>query len=284
MSRPPREVQRSEVRRQELEFYDAVVKRSSSPGRRFAQEAAEGEERYDYYRLMLASPEMSYHLSHMGRLVRSVGLGEGSYSHYDREFADQVLCPLLGTNLVLRTHIPDAVRVGVRIEAIEALQNGRDENLTEDESAAATFVRQIALLEMTDETWERMERRLGERGTIELMIFVGLLGMIIRMQSALGMPAASDEEIPPDDRGPQGGARTAVGSSSTAPAASPERRRAAGAAPAPDQRRRSSMPAIPLQLSRAAPNSAAAAIASPRVANQNSASWAPGSSASPTRR
>jgi hypothetical protein len=195
MSRPPREVERSEVRPDELEFYDGVVKRSTSPGRRFAEAAPEGEVRYDYYRLMLQSPEMSYHLSQMGRLVRSVGLTEGSYSHTDREFVDQVLCPLLGTNLVLPLHIPDAVTAGVRIEAIEALQNGRDEDLTEDELLLATFVRQVTQLEMTDETWERMEARLGERGTVEYMIFTGLLNMILRMQSALGVPEASDEEI-----------------------------------------------------------------------------------------
>ena len=152
---------------------------------------------------MLASPEMSYHLSQMGRLVRAAGLNPGSYSHADREFVDQVLCPLLGTNLVLKMHIPDAVTAGVRIEAIEALQNGRDEDLTEDELLLATFVRQVTKLEMTDETWARMEERLGERGTIEYMIFTGLLNMILRMQSALGMPAedfATDGYVLVDER------------------------------------------------------------------------------------
>jgi alkylhydroperoxidase family enzyme len=194
MTRPPRNVARSEVRPEELEFYDGVITRSRAPGRRFADDASGGK-RHDYYSLMLHSPEMAYHLTQMGRLVRAVGLTPGSYSHYDREFVDQVLCPLLGTNLVLTGHIPDALAAGVRIEAIDALQHGRDEDLTDDELLLATFVRQVSTLSMTDEVWRAMEERLGERGVVELMIFTGLLNMILRMQSALGMPEASDQEI-----------------------------------------------------------------------------------------
>jgi hypothetical protein len=195
MTRPPREVERGEVRTEDLEFYDAVVKRSRAPGRRFGEGVSGGEKRYDYYVLMLQSPEMAYHLTQMGRLVRAAGLKSGSYSHYHREFVDQVLCPLLGTNLVLPTHIPDAVAAGVRLEAIEALRHGRDEELTEEELLIATFVRQVSTMSMTDETWNSMEERIGERGVVELMIFTGLLNMILRMQSALGMPVASDAEM-----------------------------------------------------------------------------------------
>src|ERR1700681_2147079 len=98
MPRPPTPVDRSEVRPEELKFYDGVVARSLAPGRRFAEQKDAGHEGLDYYMLMLQSPEMAYHMTQLGRLVRSVGLKPGSYSHYDREFVDQVLCPLVGTN------------------------------------------------------------------------------------------------------------------------------------------------------------------------------------------
>jgi alkylhydroperoxidase family enzyme len=212
MTRPPREVKREEVREEDLEFYDAVVRRSRAPGRRFAEDdAQQGKKRYDYYLLLLHSPEMAYHLTQMGRLVRAAGLEPGSYSHYQREFVDQVLCPLLGTNLVLPTHIVDALAAGVRLGAIEALRYGRDEELTEDELLLATFVRQVSTTSMTDATWNSMEEQLGERGVVELMIFTGLLNMILRMQSALGMPEASDEEIDELIRGLKDGTREVGG-------------------------------------------------------------------------
>jgi alkylhydroperoxidase family enzyme len=144
---------------------------------------------------MLISPEMSYHLSELGRLVRAVGLRPGSYSHADRELVDQVLCPHRGTNMVLRGHIPDALAAGVRLQAIEALRYGHDEDLTDDERELANFVREVADLRVTDESWNAMEKRLGERGVVELTIFIGLLNMILTMQHALGMKNPSDEEI-----------------------------------------------------------------------------------------
>ncbi len=186
--RPPR---RDEIAAGELEFYDRVTARAGDPARtEFSTTAEPG-----YYSRMLASPEMAYHLSEMGRLVRAAGLRPGSYSHAERELVDQVLCKHRKTNLVLEWHIPDALAAGVRLEAIEALRSGHDEALTEDERQIAEYVRRVADLKVTDEAWNGIERRLGERGALELTIFIALLNMILTMQSALGMREPSDEEI-----------------------------------------------------------------------------------------
>lgn len=58
---------------------------------------------------------------------------EGTYSHADREFVDQIMMHDLGTYAFRRLHTNDALSAGVRLEAIEAIRAGReDEVLTED--------------------------------------------------------------------------------------------------------------------------------------------------------
>ncbi len=192
-----RQPSRSEIAPDELEYYDKVAARGRNPNRLSSPSRSLEDAGHDlaYYGRLLLSPRMAYHLSELGGLVRAVGLRPGSYSHADRELVDQVLCNYRKTNLVLLTHIPDALAAGVRMEAIEALRYGRDEDLTPEEREFATFVRQVVDLELTDELWDEMERRLGERGVLELTIFIALLNMILTLQSALKVPALSDEQV-----------------------------------------------------------------------------------------
>lgn len=148
-----------------------------------------------YTRWALHTPVLTSLMSELGRRMRLVGDAPGSFSHTDREFADQVLCADFKCDLFQEMHVPDAIAVGVRIEAIEALREGRDEDLTEDEKLLTDFVRGVAHGRMTDEIWHTMESRMGVRGTIEYAMFTAFLVCIFRIYQAFDMPGFGDAEV-----------------------------------------------------------------------------------------
>jgi hypothetical protein len=209
MSRPTRQPSRSELDDpEEIDAFDRVVARASDPTRGgfiAAQQTGASseqpgfvrpvEEDAGYYGRLLLAPTLAYHLSEMGRLVRSVGDRENSYTHAEREFVDQVLSADLKTNVIQPHHIPDALASGVRFEALEALHYGRESDLTEEELALARFIRAVVGGTMTDELWAKMEESKGERWVVEYAIFVLYLQMTMRMQQAVGLPDPSDAEM-----------------------------------------------------------------------------------------
>ena len=97
---------------------------------------------------------------------------------------------------MLAPHIPDALAVGVRLDAIIALREGREEDLTEDERFLTEFIRQVRDGRVTDESFERMKQRIGERGVIELSIFIMFLVLTIRLiETTTGATGPTDEEV-----------------------------------------------------------------------------------------
>jgi hypothetical protein len=194
VNRPPKQPKRSEVAPQELEAYDAVVARM----RRQYQAEGEVEDFFDvgdYFGALLTSPTLTAICAEMGTFVRTAGNRDNSYSHADREFVDQVLSADWKTNVVQDVHIPDAVSVGVRIEAIEALLRGHEEDLNDDEQLLALYIRQVVSGTVDDETYKRIEARLGLRGLVEYTGFILWLQWIIRMMQALGTHTISDEQV-----------------------------------------------------------------------------------------
>jgi alkylhydroperoxidase family enzyme len=148
-----------------------------------------------YFGALLNAPTFAAALGRLGTLVRTAGDRDDTYSHVDRELVDQVLAPYFGSNVVMRTHVPDALSTGVRLEAIEALRAGRDEDLTDDERLLATYVRQVVDGRVEDATFDAVERRLGKRGAVEYTIFIAFLQLIMRLYQAFGLENPSDEEI-----------------------------------------------------------------------------------------
>jgi hypothetical protein len=177
---------RDEVREDQLEAYETVVARQGKAG---------GDPPDGYWGALLQWPEYAASLAVQGRLVRTAGDRDNTYSHADREWVDQVLCHDWGTNIVLGTHLGDALSTGVRLEAVEALRSGREEDLTEDEQFLTEFVRHVDRGTMTDEAYARMEARLGERGTVEYTLFIGHLISTIRRFQAFGLPDPPDSVI-----------------------------------------------------------------------------------------
>jgi hypothetical protein len=154
-----------------------------------------GKKAGHYFGALLNSPRFALNRAQFSTLIRTAGERPGTYSHADREVVDQVLAALLGTNYFLSMHISDAVAAGVRLEAIVAIRDGRDQDLTEDELLLATYIRQVATGTVKDETYDAMEKRIGVRGVVEYTILITGLLMTMRQMQAFNVPQPSDDEV-----------------------------------------------------------------------------------------
>src|SRR5258705_3099832 len=115
-----------------------------------------------YFGALLNSPPFAAVIAEYGRIARTRGEHEGSYTHVDRELADQVIQFDWGWHGVQRTHIPDALAVGLRLEAIEALRDGREQGLTGHERLIASYVRQVISGTVTDESHAGLAKEIGD--------------------------------------------------------------------------------------------------------------------------
>jgi hypothetical protein len=207
MARPPAQPRRESIPEEEWAQHDAAVARQ----RRFrGAPEAPPEEHFDigeYFGALLNSPPMCAIANEMGTFVRVAGDRDNTYSHADREVVDQVLSADWKTNVVQATHIPDALSAGVRMELIKGLRYGHEENLTDDEKLLAKYIRQAVSGTVDNETWGKMEDRLGTRGLVEYTGFVLWLQWIMRMMQALKTNNPSDEEIDALIRDIESGAR-----------------------------------------------------------------------------
>jgi hypothetical protein len=195
MSRPPKQPRREDIPPEEHEAYDGVVQRMRNL---FGAGDASPEEFFDvgeYFGAMLTSPPMCHVATQMGTFVRTAGNRENSYTHAQREFVDQVLSADWKTNVVQGLHVQDAVGAGVRLEAIEALRYGHEEDLNEDELLLATYIRQVVNGEVDDETYGKIEKLMGTRGLVEYTGFILWLQWIMRMMQTLGTENPPDAEI-----------------------------------------------------------------------------------------
>lgn len=149
-----------------------------------------------YFGVLANSPPLGWRLASLGRAARQRGNHEGTYSHTEREFVDQIMMHDFGTNAFRHLHTNDALSAGVRVEAIEAIRAGReDEVLTDDEKLLARFIRGVVARNLDDATWDSVEQRMGKRGVIEYAIFVALLQLILTLYHAFGLPLDLDEDV-----------------------------------------------------------------------------------------
>jgi hypothetical protein len=184
---------RGEIAEDELQYYDGVVERAkmgvaglSTPG-------------LDYFKQLMASPPMAFHLAHVGKFGRLAGDRGDSLTHADREWIDEVLSVDMKTNILLPIHLPEGIASGVRIEAVEAIREGREEDLTDEERQLTDFIRQMVSGTVTAEAWEAMEQRFGERGVIEYSILICYIHAATRLRQAIEdsrlYPPPSNEDI-----------------------------------------------------------------------------------------
>lgn len=183
------------VARQMAYDYDAFTRRVPEEHRAVVAAAitnAPGDDVDDDDRLqpymgsMLNSPLLMDHLSELGVVHRTRGETGTSYAHADREWIDMVLGQELGCWGVFYVHAWDAVAVGVRTEALRALREGRDEDLTTEELVKAKYIRQVVQGTVTPQSYRKIEELFGTRGAVEYTAFVGHLLMTIRLIQAFG--------------------------------------------------------------------------------------------------
>jgi alkylhydroperoxidase family enzyme len=147
-----------------------------------------------YFEALMNAPELAAAIVRLGQVIRG-GQVRGTYSDAERELVDMVLATDMGCNAIFTVHIPDAIAVGVRPEAIEAIRKGHEEDLTDDERHIAAYTREVVSGGVTDDSYARMAQRLGPRGALEFTAFIAILLMIIRLWQALGVPEPTDAEI-----------------------------------------------------------------------------------------
>jgi len=124
------------------------------------------------YGQLLHSPELAWHVANIGALTRLRSERDDSYSQADREWVSQVIYTETGISYFQRIHLGDALGAGVRREAIQALYEGREWDLTDDERLLTAFIRSVLERTMTATLWERMEERLGTVGTVDYAILI----------------------------------------------------------------------------------------------------------------
>jgi hypothetical protein len=179
---------RDDVREDERDRYDAVVERQA----RLWQGAHTDSN--VYFGALLNSPIAAAGLVDMGRIVRE-GERRGSYTDAQRELVDMVYSTDFGYNTIIKLHLPDAISVGVRLEAVEAIRAGDESALTEEEALIAGYARAVAAGTVDDEVFAAMEALMGRRGVVDFTVFCGFLLNTFRLWQALGVPDTSDAEI-----------------------------------------------------------------------------------------
>jgi len=202
MPRPPRIPARDELPEDEREAYDAIVKAGKLPlevvrnGRKVF-DWDHSQLFMDYYGRMLVSPNAARAIRMVGGAARKVEYSgaPGSFSPSDHELIDLVLCFDAGYWALLRIHTPSAVIAGVSVDTIEALRDGREEELDDDTAFVVRFVREVAAGTLTDESWDRMESRLGtERGVVDFAILICILQLHLRMHALFKVAPIPREE------------------------------------------------------------------------------------------
>jgi hypothetical protein len=202
MARPPRIPTRDEVPEDERDSYDAIVAASAIP----LEVTRNGEKVFDwdhgrlfmeYYGRMLVSPAAARAIRLVGGAARKreYARAEGTFSPADHELIDLVLSFDAGYWALLRIHTPSAVIAGVTVDTIEALRDGREGDLDGDTRFVVQFIREVAAGAVTDESWDRMERRLGtERGVVDFSILICILQLHMRMHQILKVAPVPPEE------------------------------------------------------------------------------------------
>jgi hypothetical protein len=147
-----------------------------------------------YFGPLLNSPVLGAMVSDLGSFFKTGGK-RGTLPDEVREFADLVCAKELGSYSMFAGHIPDAVAVGVRPQAVDAIWQGNDTLLTEDEGRLATYVRATIAGNLSDDDCSAMQGRYGVRGAMELTAFITFLCMTARLMDAVGIASPSSGDV-----------------------------------------------------------------------------------------
>jgi hypothetical protein len=193
--RLPQLASRDEVPEDELRDYDRLMKYvekySSENAIAQARPLVDGQPyAYPYRVAFTNAPRLAMLLIDCAYGVNDMQGQAGMFSASDHEWIDLVLGCDSGYWAFHAGHTANAVTTGIRIEAIEALHGGREEEFTDDERQVVAFIRAVRDGTMTDEQWDAMTERLGTvRGTISFAFLTTTLWAIQHLMWAMGVPA-----------------------------------------------------------------------------------------------
>jgi len=164
----------------------------------------------DVFGPLLHAPRVALELIELGGALRNLGDigsdGEVALPEDFVEFVAFVVFTQLHDEAVARgrefayrrpmfNHLPRAIESGLRPEAIQALRNHDDNALLPEERELAEFVRAVLTGGVDDQRWAKMQDRLGARRTIETVSYALLNFFFCRLESALGLKDATEDEL-----------------------------------------------------------------------------------------
>ncbi len=198
MSRIPKLAERSEISEDELASYDKMIGLGEKDSRTPLRVKAYGKPHPKHtsgYPAMMASPAI-YAAWRTVAPAFIRGQAAGRFTSTDHDIVDLVLSFDSGHWGLLPQHTFFFMAGGGRFELIEALRNGREEGLTDEERNLVQFIRQVALGNMTDEAWDWMKKRLkgDERGLFEYVFMILYLQVHVRLMQAYDIPAITPKE------------------------------------------------------------------------------------------
>jgi hypothetical protein len=192
MSRPPEVPKREDVDPTEVEDYDYVMATldQPSPYHRHMAEAypVASISMGTLYRSLCVSPPVAAGLRRLARKVNRFVPGETRHAGWtaaDHELIDVTLGFEDG-HRPTTMHGLQALGEGVRVEALEAICYGRDDDLTHDERQIVDYVRMVIHGRVTDEAWNALETRFGDtRSVVEFTYLILHIDLCSKLGLAL---------------------------------------------------------------------------------------------------
>jgi hypothetical protein len=146
-------------------------------------------------RALFQSPLLAQALHDLGTAVMSREDTELGFTAADHQIVDLVLCFDAGHWCVVPFHTILAVAYGVSVDTIEALRDGRDDDLPADVLQLKEFIRDVRDGTVSDVSFDAMRSRFGsERGVIEYATMVMLLETHVRLAQLI-----DEHEITPEE-------------------------------------------------------------------------------------
>lgn len=147
------------------------------------------------FAVLMHSPELAKRTAELGAYIRF----ESTLSATDRELATLVAAREFECDYEWAAHSRIAREQGLRPEAIEAVASGSElDAFTPEEATIVRFVRELARSHrVSDEAFEAVRSRLGDRGAVELSAAAGYYAMLAFTLNALEVEPPDDPDWPP---------------------------------------------------------------------------------------
>jgi hypothetical protein len=187
--RLPKAASRDTIPAEELEAFEKAVARIPKMPPGFENDVHQYREAHYWWTALSHKPLIS--LAYQTVLASSASNEgkPGAVTIHDHELVIMTLALDSGYYAYVVTHTATSLKKGMRIEAIEALRDHRDDLLTEKEYQLVEFIRATRDMTMTDDIWNKLKTRIGsERGILEYVFTILNLDSLMRLGRAIGAP------------------------------------------------------------------------------------------------